>query len=116
MLGLLFEDCNKFGLSFSFDNCILNHCSFYKTKLKKIIFKHCQLQETDFTESDLTGAIFNECDLFNAKFDNTILEKADFKTAYNYSIDPEINKIKQAKFSVHGIAGLLHKYNIIIEQ
>ena len=39
----------------------------------------------------------------------------DFKTSYNYSIDPEVNSIKKAKFSLEGISGLLYKYDIVIE-
>ncbi|MGB5462457.1 MAG: pentapeptide repeat-containing protein, partial [Aureibaculum sp.] len=34
---------------------------------------------------------------------------------YNYSIDPEKNPIKKAKFSQDGIGGLLDKYDIVIE-
>ncbi len=115
MLGLFFDRCNAFGLSFSFDRCILNHSTFYKTKIKKTTFNHTQLQETDFTECDLTESLFDQCDLLRARFDNTVIEKADFRTAYNYSIDPEINRIKKAKFSIHGISGLLEKYNIVID-
>ncbi|MGI8788822.1 MAG: hypothetical protein ACR2HG_13805 [Pyrinomonadaceae bacterium] len=43
------------------------------------------------------------------------MEKADFQTAYNYSIDPESNRIKKAQFSIPGIARLLDKYEIEIE-
>ncbi len=116
MLGLIFHDCSKFGLSFKFDNCTLNHSSFYQTKIAKTIFDNCTLQDVDFTASDLAGAVFNNCDLLNAKFENTVLEKSDFRTAYNYSINPELNKIKKAIFSLAGIRGLLEKYNIIIEE
>ena len=73
------------------------------------------MHEAVFTNSNATGAVFKNCDLLNAKFENTILEKADFRNAVNYSINPELNKIKQAKFSLAGITGFLHKYNIIIE-
>ena len=59
--------------------------------------------------------IFENCDLAKATFDNTIIEKADFRTSYNYSIDPEINHIKRAKFSLSGIHGLLDKYGLEIE-
>jgi hypothetical protein len=51
-----------------------------------------------------------------ATFDQTILEKVDFRTSYHYSIDPEVNRIKKAKFSILGVAGLLGKYDIEIEQ
>jgi len=47
-------------------------------------------------------------------FENTILEKVDFSTSFNYSIDPEMNKIKKAKFSLPEVIGLLNKYDIEI--
>jgi fluoroquinolone resistance protein len=115
MLGLQFGSCNEFSVVFTFDNCILNHSSFYKMKIKKTVFKNCKLEEVDLTEADLAGAVFENCDLLRATFDNTILEKADLRTAYNYSIDPEINRIKKAKFSAAGLGGLLDKYDIDIE-
>lgn len=115
MLGLQFHHCSEFGISFTVENCILNHSSFYKLKIKKTVFRNSQLQETDFTACDLTGSLFEECDLARATFDSTILEKTDLRTAYNYSIDPETNKIKKAKFSLPGVPGLLHKYDIEID-
>ena len=59
MLGLRFDTCNEFGLSFSFDSCQPNHSSFYKTKIKKTVFKNSALQEADFAETDLTSAVFD---------------------------------------------------------
>jgi len=115
MLGLSFESCNEFGFAVSFDNCILDHCSFYQAKLKKTSFKDAKIHQADFTETDLSNSVFDNCDLFRTTFENTILEKTDFLTAYNYSIDPELNRIKKAKFSMAGIAGLLDKYDIEIK-
>lgn len=116
LLGIQFDTCHDFGLSFSFETCNLKHASFYKTKIKKTIFKNSQLEETDFSECDLSAAIFDHCNLAQAIFHHTNLEKADFSSSYNYSIDPEINRIKKAKFSIEGITGLLDKYDIIIEK
>ena len=115
MLGLRFDTCYEFGLSFSFDGCQLNHSSFFKTKIKKTVFKNSQLQETDFSEADLTSAVFDKCDLERAIFDQTILEKSDFRTSYHYSIDPDTNRMKKSRFSVIGLAGLLEKYDIEVE-
>ncbi len=115
LLGMHFENCNDFIFTVDFKDCILNLSSFYKLKLKKIIFNNSILQEVDFTEADLTGSVFDNCDLTGAIFDNTIIEKADFRTSYNYSINPENNRIKKAKFSITGIAGLLDKYDIEVE-
>ena len=115
MLGLQFETCNDFGLSFSFENCQLNHSTFFQMNIKKTIFRNCQLREIDFSESNLSNVVFDNCDLSQAIFINTVLDKADFRTAYNYSIDPESNRLKKAKFSILGISGLLDKYDLVIE-
>ena len=114
MLGLRFDDCNGFSFSVVFESCILNFSSFYRLKLKNTPFRDCKLLETEFVEADLTNAVFDECDLSGALFEKTTLEGADFRTAYHFSIDPELNRIAKAKFSSQNIAGLLHKYNIRI--
>lgn len=115
MLGLRFDMCNEFALSFSFDGCTLDHATFFQAKIRNTHFKDCRMIECDFTAADLTAAVFDNCDLAGAKFDNTIVEKADFRTAYNYSINPDVNRIKKARFSLPGISGLLAKYDIVIE-
>jgi fluoroquinolone resistance protein len=115
MLGLHFMNCNPFLFTVDFDNCSLNVSSFYKMRLKKLRFKNSSLYDVDFTEADLTDAVFDNCDLAMATFDNTILEKADFLSAYNFSIDPEKNRMKKAKFPASGLAGLLDKYQLVIE-
>ena len=88
--------------------------SFYKLNLKKTRFINCDLQEVDFVETDLSGALFTNCNLGRAVFERTNLTQADFSSAYNYSLDPESNKIAKARFSMTGLPGLLDKYNIII--
>jgi len=84
-------------------------------KLKNLKFTNCKLIEVDFTETNLTNSVFDNCELKGAFFNNTLLEKVDFRTSYNYAINPEINSIKQAKFSLHGLPGLLGEYNIEVE-
>lgn len=115
MLGLHFENCNPFGLALDFDSCNLNHSSFYQRKLKNIKFRNGKLHEVDFTECDLSNSVFDNCDLAGATFQNTLLMKADFRTSHNYAIHPENNRIKKARFSLSGVAGLLHWYDVIIE-
>ena len=115
LVGINFGDCNSFSLSLHFEDCLLNLSSFYKLKLKGTLFNRCNLQEVDFAETDLTGSIFDTCDLAGALFENSILEKVDFETAFNYSIDPNINRIKKAKFSMAGVLGLLHKHDIEVK-
>lgn len=115
LLGIDFSRCKDFLLSFSFDTCTLDFASFYKKKIKKTIFKNCSIKEVDFNETDLTESRFVECDLTLAVFQQSILEKVDFRKAYNFGIDLEVNKVKNARFSSSGLSGLLLKYPIIID-
>ena len=93
----------------------MNLSSFYTLQLKKTVFKNCSLIEVDFSEANLTESVFDHCDLTNALFDNSVLEKADLRTAYNYSINPERNKIRKAKFSLPEVLGLLGGFDIVID-
>lgn len=114
MLGLRFDDVYPHGLSLSFENCQLNHSSFFELKMKQTKFHQCHLLEVDFSGTDLSLAVFEDCDLSGALFDQTNLEYVDFTTAHHYAIDPDKNRLKKAKFSMMGISGLLHKYDIEI--
>ncbi len=115
MLGLPFDNCNEFGLTVGFENCNLNHSSFYRKRMAKTIFRNSQLVEVDFTDCDLSQALFANCNLSDAKFENTNLEKADLRLAHHYSINPAFNKIKKARFSLTGVVGLLNQYDIEID-
>ena len=112
LVGIDFSRWNSFLFSASFERCHLDYSSFFQKKMKKVVFTDCSLPEVNFEEADLSGAVFKNCDLTGATFVRTILEKADFRTAINYTFDPEMNKIKGARFSYLGIAGLLGKYGI----
>lgn len=116
MLGLRFDICDAFGLAIHFEKCLLDHVSFYKLKLSNTIFKDSRLRETDFTEADLSAAHFENCDLQQAVFDQCNLEKTDFTTAYNFSFDPQNNRMKGAKFPLSGLPGLLVKYGLNIDR
>lgn len=115
MLGMDFSSCYQLSMSFGFENCLLNNSSFYQTKIKGTIFKNTQLREVDFAECDLSGAVFENCDFAGAVFDSTVLEKADLRISRNYSINPELNRIKRAKFSLSDVGGLLDVYDIEID-
>lgn len=73
------------------------------------------MHEVEFTEADLHSAIFDACDLHFSTFERTNLEKADLRTAVNFSINPTVNRIKKAKFSRDRLAGLLDSFSIVIE-
>src|ERR1700754_356563 len=120
-----FKHCKLSGVNFSksldflfevhFENCILDNAIFYKKKNKKAKFSDCSMVETDLTECDLTDAKFINCNLHRAFFSRTILKGADLRSSYNFTIDTDDNQIKKAMFSLHGLPGLLSKYDIKIE-
>ena len=112
ILGVYFEHCAMFMFQVRFENCTLNLSSFFGLSLKQTQFKNTALQDVDFSEADLSNAIFADCDLLRATFSNTNLEKADLRSAVNYNINPEQNRIKKAKFSYPSVLNLLDKYGI----
>jgi len=99
----------------SFERCMMRLAVFVGLDLKNTRFSGCDLQEADFTDANLVGALFDDCDLRLAIFFHANLEKADFRTAFNFSIPPESNRLRKAKFSLHGLPGLLDGYGIEIE-
>ncbi len=115
LIGINFDSCSDFLFSVNFRKCILDYSSFAEKKMKKTIFLGCSLKEADFSGTDLSSAVFDDCDLYQTVFHRTNLEKADFRTAVNYALDPEQNKIRKARFSYSGIVGLLRKYDIDVE-
>lgn len=92
----------------------MDYCGFYNLQVKKTNFNSCRLLEADFTMANLTGSSFVGSELSGAVFDQTVLEKADFRETQNYRIDPELNRIKGARFDLDGLPGLLGKYGIKI--
>jgi fluoroquinolone resistance protein len=115
LLGINFSECEDFLFSVRFENCILDYASFMKKKMPKTKFIHTSLKQVVFSNANLSHSVFDHCDLADAIFNGVDLKEADFRTANNYVIDPELNSLKKAKFSLHGISGLLTKYGIRIE-
>ncbi len=115
LLGIHFHACADFLFAVNFDECVLDYASFAHKKMPKTSFHSCSLKEVTFIGTNLNHSVFAECNLDNSIFNDTHLAGADFTTAYNYKIDPEVNPMKKAKFAIHGILGLLDKYDIKIE-
>ena len=123
--GAFFTKCNFTSVNFAmtdqvlfefhFKDCLLDYAKFYALKLKKMNFTNCSMIAVDFMGSDLTEVLFDNCNLRRAVFIDTIANKADFSTSYDYVIDPEKNKIKRAVFSMDGLKGLLEKYDIVVK-
>ena len=112
MQELNFAMCDKLIFEIHFNRCNLDFAKFYTLKIKGMTFIDCSMIAVDFMKADLTEVIFDRCDLYKTVFSNTILDKADFRTSFNYALDPEKNKIKRAMFSLGNVKGLLEKHQI----
>ena len=116
MVGFPLQDCNPFLLSVAFYDCKLDLAQFNHLNLKQSVFDNCSLVKVDFTNANLSESTFNHCNLKNAIFENTNLQSSDFRTAENFSISPEINQLKHAKFLKHHLSGLLDTYFLDISE
>lgn len=114
MTGTNLAASNGFSLSFRFEGCILSYAIFQELKLQDTHFIRCILQEAEFSGANLSGAVFRECDLSRAVFNHTNLEGADLSTALYYSINPNLNRLRKARFSRYGLEGLLSSFGIEI--
>jgi fluoroquinolone resistance protein len=115
LLGINFTECADFLFSVRFENCVLDYSVFMGKKMPKTQFLNTSLKNVEFSQADLSGAKFDNTDLSGAVFQSTRLKEANFVTAINYLIDPELNTISKARFSLYGLPGLLTKYGIKIE-
>jgi uncharacterized protein YjbI with pentapeptide repeats len=115
MTGIHFEDCHLLFFDPVFERCLLDLSSFYKRKLADKSLAGCSLKEVDFTEADLSRVDFSGADLMGAVFDGSQLGGADFRDALHVRIDPEKNFIKRARFRIDALAGLLGKYELLID-
>jgi uncharacterized protein YjbI with pentapeptide repeats len=123
--GAVFEECKVVGINFyacdqlvfdiEFDRCHVLNCNFSDLKMKGSKFKGCDIRGCDFqnvflVEADFDGSFFSET-LFHA----CDLEKASFRGARGYAIDPRANKIAKATFSVPEVLSLVECFGIRIE-
>jgi len=115
LTGVQFAACQDMLFGVGFDQCQLHYASFAGKKLRGTRFQNCSCAEADFTQADLTNASFEQTTLSRAIFDHTQLNGADFTTATDFQIDPETNPLRQARFTVAGLVGLVSKYGVVIE-
>jgi len=114
LLGIAFNECDDFLFQVYFEECTLDYAIFSNKKMPKTKFINCSVREVTFIGTNLTSSVFDNCNLEGAIFNDTQLAAVNFKTAYNYKIDPEFNPMRKAQFSNDGIIGLLDKYDIKI--
>jgi fluoroquinolone resistance protein len=123
-----FTDCKMIGINWTdaywpkgrllatlhFEGCSINHSVLAGLILPRIRITQCVAWEVDFTEADLSEADCQSTDFAKSRFYNTNLSGANFSGATNYTIAPNYNKIKGAKFSLPEAMSLLYNLDIVL--
>lgn len=115
LLGLQFTACRDMLFGVHFDHCQLRYASFAGRSMPATRFVRCSLDDADFADADLSEAVFEHCSLAGAAFQNTHLVGADFSSATGFIIDPELNRIQRARFTLHGLLGVVAKYELVVD-
>ncbi|OGX83369.1 hypothetical protein BEN47_03505 [Hymenobacter lapidarius] len=93
----------------------MRYASFAGRKMPATRFVRCILDEADLVDTDLSNAVFQDCSLAGAVFQNTVLVGADFTSATGFTLDPETNQLLNARFTLHGLLGVVAKYGLVVE-
>lgn len=115
MVGADFMKLNQFSTDIHFIKSQLDYANFSGIKLVNTSYKECKIKEASFDNADISKSIFERCDLHRTSFIGTNLEKVDFSSAFNFSINPNQCKLKKAIFSESGLRGLVDHLNIEIK-
>ncbi len=115
LLGLNFFQAKDFAFAVNCIGCNMDYASFDSKKLNKSRFENCKMHSVNFTMADLVKAELVNCDLYEAIFNQTNLSGVDLTKVTNFSIDPEMNKMKQARLRAEDLERLLYKYDLIIQ-
>ncbi|WP_052732485.1 pentapeptide repeat-containing protein [Hymenobacter terrenus] len=115
LLGLQFTACRDMLFGVHFNQCQMRYTSFVGRKMPATRFVGCTLDEADFADADLSAAVFEDCSLVGAVFQKTQLAGADFTTATGFTINPETNALLGARFTLHGLLGVVAKYGLVVE-
>lgn len=115
MVGSNFMNAAKVGFSVEFVNSKLDMSIFVGQSMLRTKFNHCSVVDCDFSEVNLSLSLFEGCDLSGATFSSTNLERVDFRSSYGYSISPNSNRVRGAKFSRFDAIGLLDEFGVVVE-
>ena len=125
-LGVAFEQCKLMGVNWArikelfppkvrFSECVLTYGSFMELDLKEVSFCKCKATEVNFCESDLSGVIFEHTDLAGSDFLHTNLSQADFRSAKNYKLNLNDNRVEGAKFAFPEAISLLKSFGVEVD-
>jgi uncharacterized protein YjbI with pentapeptide repeats len=102
-------------LSLALLESTVNHSTFVGLGLQKMELVECTAHEVDFTRTNLTRANLTTTDFLGCRFADTNLSYADLTKATNDAINPTINRLKKAVFSLPEAVSLLSPFDIVLK-
>jgi fluoroquinolone resistance protein len=102
------------GDPIGFFNCAISHSTFIGLRLRGIQIRDTVARDVDFREAGLSQADFGGTDLGESMFIHTDLTEADLSRARNYHIDPGLNVLTRARFSLPEAMSLLYCMDIVL--
>lgn len=117
LMGVLWYESQKrnASLALHFKESFLDYSSFWGLDLRKSTFENTTAVEVDFTEANLSNVKLDRVKLSGAIFSKTNLKQSDFSTATDYVLDPSVNQVKGALFSLPDAVNLLYAFGVRIE-
>jgi uncharacterized protein YjbI with pentapeptide repeats len=124
LVDVRFEGCKLIGvdwtavstrfLRMSFDRCLLSNSTFARMDLQGLVLVACTCHDCDFLGANLARATCHNTDFAKSRFVQANLSKADFTGATRYLIDPTMNTVKGAIFSLPEAVSLLRGLGVVI--
>jgi uncharacterized protein YjbI with pentapeptide repeats len=107
LVGISFMEADPFALQIQVESCKVMGCLFGGMRLRKVVLRDCDFQDCSFVGADLSEADFSRSTFRASEFNTTNLQKADFRGASGYQINPLSNNVKRARFSLPEALSLL---------
>lgn len=114
LVGADFSGSREFLFSIDANQSNFDYAIFAKKKNRKHYMSNCSFKNADFSGGDWANTVFANCNLEGATFEAVNLQGTDFTSSYGLTLDPAINHLAKAKFSLNNLPGLLSKYHIIV--
>jgi uncharacterized protein YjbI with pentapeptide repeats len=115
VVGINFYACDQLVFDIEFDRCHILNCNFSDLKMKRSKFTSCDIRGCDFENTYLVEAVFDKSSFAETLFHACDLERASFRGAHGYSMDPRVNKVAKAIFSFPEVLSLVECFGIRIE-
>lgn len=122
--GARFVECKLTGIDWShahpltfevsFEDCVLDLCSFVGLRLRKLRIEGGRAHDVGFADSDLRDAVFEHVDLAGASFERNDLRGADLSTCANLVLRPDANRLRDTRLPLDAALAHLAELGIVV--